>query len=259
MTYSTWAHRAQGGHQVDDDRLWLDVPFAQNDEAKRAGARWDQQTRRWYAPPGYAQHLVRWQPLPDLLPGEDRCFGAGLYVDLVPVSCWFTNVRSCVAPRDWDRLRHMVYRRASHRCEACGAAKNASGVRLEAHERWEYRLQGTRPVQTLRRLVCLCAACHEVTHYGLASLRGRGEHALRHLMTVNGWHPHQACAHVDEAERVWRLRSQIDWMLDLTLLTAAGVSVSAPPGAAQRRAAAIARLNDVRTPHDERPLPATGT
>lgn len=38
--------------------------------------------------------LARWAALPDipdLLPGEDRSFGSGLFVDLVPSSCWFTN------------------------------------------------------------------------------------------------------------------------------------------------------------------------
>jgi hypothetical protein len=37
-------------------------------------------------------------PLPDVLGGEDRSFGGGLFVDLIPDSCWFTNVRSCVGP-----------------------------------------------------------------------------------------------------------------------------------------------------------------
>jgi len=60
-------------------------------------------------------------PIPDLLPGEDRAFGAGLFVDMIPRSCWFTNVRTCVTPQDWERLRHMITRRADRRCEACGA------------------------------------------------------------------------------------------------------------------------------------------
>jgi hypothetical protein len=32
------------------ERSWLDVPFGDKDEAKAAGARWDPQARRWYAP-----------------------------------------------------------------------------------------------------------------------------------------------------------------------------------------------------------------
>jgi hypothetical protein len=48
------------------------------------------------AAPSDAAGLQRWAALPeapDLLPGEDRNFGTGLFVDLVPSTCWFTNVR----------------------------------------------------------------------------------------------------------------------------------------------------------------------
>ncbi len=34
------------------ERAYVDVPFAEKDEAKRCGARWDMAERRWYAPPG---------------------------------------------------------------------------------------------------------------------------------------------------------------------------------------------------------------
>lgn len=54
------------------------------------------------------------------LPGEDRSFGQGLFVDPIPETSWYVNVRSAVAARDWYRIRQMVYRRAGHRCEACG-------------------------------------------------------------------------------------------------------------------------------------------
>ena len=55
------------------------------------------------------------------LAGEDRTLGQGLFVDLIPSTSWFTNVRSAVSERDWFRIRKMVYRRAGQRCEACGA------------------------------------------------------------------------------------------------------------------------------------------
>jgi len=53
------------------ERAYVDVPFAEKDDAKRCGARWDAQVRRWYAPPGQAG-LSRWAPeapLPAVLPG----------------------------------------------------------------------------------------------------------------------------------------------------------------------------------------------
>jgi hypothetical protein len=103
--------------------------------------------------------LERWvgrPPLGDILPGEDRSIGGGLFVDLVPESCWFTNVRSCVNQRDGDRLRRMVYRRAGDGCEICGAGRDPDVSKwLEAHERWEY--DETTQTQQLTRIICLCS------------------------------------------------------------------------------------------------------
>jgi len=107
---------------------------------QRRPPRWDPNARRWYGPQPPTTGLDRWTGLPgvpDLLPGEDRAFGSGLFVDMIPRSCWFTNVRACVTPNDWERLARMVYSRAGHRCEACGAGLDrAAGRRMEAHERW---------------------------------------------------------------------------------------------------------------------------
>lgn len=201
--------------------LWLDVPFAEKDAAKAAGARWNPDARLWYvsAP---SERVRRWMRVPDPLPGEDRQFGTGLFVDLVPESCWFTNVRSCVAPADWDRLRKMVYRRAGQQCEICG-----SKVQMEAHERWAF--DDAARTQRLMRLICLCKACHAATHFGLAQLQGRGVQARAHLMTVNSWTDSQADDHIRAAFMLWRERSQFAWELDLSILTAAGIALRQPP------------------------------
>jgi hypothetical protein len=56
-------------------RIWLDVPYAEKNEAKALGARWDASARRWYAPVVGLPGLERWAVRPDvptLLPGEDR-------------------------------------------------------------------------------------------------------------------------------------------------------------------------------------------
>jgi hypothetical protein len=210
---------------------WLDVPYSEKDHAKAAGARWDAQMRRWYDPAGHTPGLDRWAARPDipeLLPGEDRGFGSGLFVDLVPASCWFTNVRSCVSQQDWERLRRTITRRAEHRCEICGVDQDrAVGRWLEAHERWAYN--EATGVQALRRLICLCTDCHRTTHYGLAQVQGHEADAFAHLLAVTGMTPAQATRHIAAAFALWRTRSARAWTLDLSMLTAAGVTLTPPP------------------------------
>ncbi|MBB0229314.1 DNA primase [Streptomyces calidiresistens] len=222
------------------ERVWLDVPFAEKDEAKKGGARWDPRAKRWYAPRPGIPALERWAAapdIPDLLPGEDRTLGHGLFVDLVPSTCWFTNVRSCVAPRDWERLRRMITRRAGMRCEICGAVEDRDARRwLEAHERWVYDHPARR--QTLKRLICLCTDCHTVTHFGYAQVRGLEERALAHLTRVTGMDRMTAREHVAAAFEVWEARSRVTWTLDLGILTDAGITLAPPPGAGDRAAIA---------------------
>jgi hypothetical protein len=234
---------------MTEQRLWLDVPFEQKDAAKAAGARWDPSAKSWYAPRPGIDALSQWAPMLEALPGEDREFGSGLFVDLVPSSCWFTNVRDAVSPGDWERLRKMVYRRADERCEACGAGRNPDARRwMEAHERWTYlRVQPTaRLVQKLVRLVCLCTSCHQATHFGHAQVTGHEQDAIEHLCHVNDWTPQQAWAQVDAAAAKWQARSQHVWELDLSMLTDAGVTVTPPPAAGERVTAAADGLRTVR-------------
>lgn len=229
-------------------RVWLDVPFGEKDAAKAQGARWDPDARRWYAPGPNVPGLAPWaaQPeLPESLPGEDRTFGSGLFVDLVPQSCWFTNVRSCVAERDWERLHRLVVNRAGRKCEACGRREDRDAKRwLEAHERWHY--DDERQVQVLKRIVCLCTDCHTATHFGLAGIKGKGEEAFAHLRTVTGMSEDEADDHISAAFDVWKQRSLRQWTLDLTMLTSVGIAITAPPGAAARVAAAEDSLRTAR-------------
>lgn len=180
--------------------------------------------------------------VPTLLPGEDRNFGTGLFVDLVPSSCWFTNVRSCVTRRDWERLRRMVNSRAGHRCEVCGATKDpAAGRWLEAHERWDY--DGDRAIQSLRRIILLCTDCHQTTHFGFAQVTGNETHAFNHLMHVTGMTTAAAQRHIENAFHLWELRSEQEWTLDLSILTGAELTVVKPPEAIDRVGFAVQQLS----------------
>jgi hypothetical protein len=199
--------------------------------------------------------------LPALLPGEDRSFGPGLFVDLVPSSCWFTNARSCIAERDWERVRRLVTGRAGRRCEVpgCGAREDrAREVWLEVHERWEYLTGPAGRVQVLRRLVCLCTWCHIATHFGLAGVRGVDREAFAHLLTVTGMSAADGEKHIDAAFALWRQRSAAAWDLDLSILTAAGVSAR-PAGAAGARAETAGRELYRARKGEAAPAPALST
>lgn len=43
--------------------LMLDVPFSEKDEAKRLGARWDPDMRKWFVPRGLdSRKFAKWDP-----------------------------------------------------------------------------------------------------------------------------------------------------------------------------------------------------
>ena len=144
----------------------------------------------------------------------------------------------------------MVYGRAGNRCEACKCAANPqAGVRIEAHERWYF--DDARGVQVLRRLICLCDACHGSTHFGLANVQGRSAEALSHLITVTGLSRGLAEAHIDEAFALWQERSARTWDLDLSILTGAGIELVRPVSPAHRAEIARQRLPAEHNDEDE--------
>lgn len=224
---------------------FFNVAYADKDTAKQLGARWCPQARCWHAPtPAAADALlaagfsrVAGDPTPIIeFPGEDRFFGEGLFVDLVPAGCWFTNVRYCVHEDDWQRMAKGIRMRAGFACEACGA----TGVQIEAHERWDYLEADS--VQVLKRLVCLCRDCHLATHYGYARTQGLEEHVRAHLKAVNGWDELALGAHLFEAYVTWEERSARAWELELSIIEDAGIRPVRPVSRDQREAIASAHL-----------------
>ena len=97
-------------------------------------------------------------------------------------------------------------------------------------------------MQSLRRLICLCTDCHTVTHFGLATIKGRDAQALRHLREVTGFSADDAQLLVEGAFELWHQRSRFSWELDLGILTDAGVTVRRPPAASERAGAAAWEL-----------------
>ncbi|MDN5750607.1 MAG: DUF5710 domain-containing protein, partial [Pseudonocardia sp.] len=221
-------------------RVYLEVSYSEREQAKALGARWDPAARRWWAPPAATAAQQRWPARPEvpaLLPGEDRTFGAGLFVDMIPTGAWFTQIRTAVSGQDWERLRRMLERRAGGRCEICQAGPDPSiGRPMEAHERFAYDEATNR--QVLTRLLWICSDCHQATHFGLAEVRGQRDLALAHLRAVTGMSAEQAEAHIAAAYAVWRTRSDRYWRLDLAILARAprpGAPPAPPPPPAPPR------------------------
>ena len=142
-----------------------------------------------------------------------------LTIELVPSTCWFTNLRSELSKSQWDQLRKATYRKANYRCEICGGKGDKHPV--EAHEIWHY--DDANLIQSLQGIIALCPACHQVKHIGLAQLRGKEEEAANHLKKVNGWNKLQTQKYILEAFQIWNERSQYQWQLDLTWLEQNGI------------------------------------
>lgn len=143
-----------------------------------------------------------------------------LTIELVPSTCWYTNVRSNVSPDRWDLIRRSVYRRARYLCEVCGGKGDQWPV--ECHEIWQYndRLH----VQTLTGFTALCPACHQVKHIGLAQINGKLDEAIKHFAKANGLKMNEAMDHIDQAFEKCTERSKYSWKLDIRILKRYGVT-----------------------------------
>lgn len=144
-----------------------------------------------------------------------------LTIELVPQTCWFSNVRDHVDKLTWDRLRRQTYRKANYGCQVCGGRGPQWPV--ECHEIWHY--DDANHIQKLMGLIALCPHCHEVKHIGLAEINGKRERAEAHLARVNKWTQAQTNEYLAKVWAVWAERSQHQWQLDLTLLEQFGVKV----------------------------------
>jgi hypothetical protein len=145
-----------------------------------------------------------------------------LTIELVPRSCWFSNVRDHVTPKQWDTIRRKTYRDAESHCQVCGGIGDKWPV--ECHEIWEY--QENNLIQKLTGLIALCPNCHRVKHIGYASISGNFEMAKAHLAKVNNWNEDTAQSYINSAFLTWEKRSQQKWKLDLSwLLTNFGIDI----------------------------------
>ena len=136
-----------------------------------------------------------------------------LNFELVPDSCWYSNLRSLLTKAQWDAVRKNVYARAGGKCMICGAPSS----RLEAHEQWEYDEKNA--VQRLKAIIAVCPACHAVIHIGRTQLKGNVRAAEDHFMQVNGCSYAEYRKALGEANEAHARRNRVaEWKLDISAL-----------------------------------------
>ena len=134
-----------------------------------------------------------------------------LNFELVPDSCWYSNLRSLLTKGQWDALRKKAYARAGGKCMVCGAPSK----RLEAHEQWEYDEKNA--VQRLKNIIAVCPACHAVIHIGRTQLKGDIRAAEEHFMKVNDCTYAEYRAALGEANAAHIRRNRVpEWGLDIS-------------------------------------------
>lgn len=162
--------------------------------------------------------------LPYELPGEDRNFGGGLTVDLIPSSAWGQNARDELKRYRWRRISRGARIRAGGKCETCGyASREENHSDLLCHERWVW--DESSGEQRLIRLMSLCRKCDAVTHIGYYRTQHGGDDTepLAHLAQVRGWSVEQARDHMRDAESEWDRRSKVEWKMNLDILASTGL------------------------------------
>ena len=137
-----------------------------------------------------------------------------LTIEVVPSTCWGSNLRKRLSQPAWDKLRHQVYAQYGNRCGIC----QAEG-RLNCHEIWDY--DDTQHIQKLQGFIALCDMCHHVKHIGLAeSMAASGkldfQQVINHFLKVNQCSREEYEAHAKDVWETWSIRSnEFDWTTDL--------------------------------------------
>lgn len=188
-------------------KTYINVPYSEKEEAKALGAKWDMVEKKWWCLDKDSQHFQKWL---NPQPNQNKT----LTIELVPSTCWFSNVRNHISSAEWNKVKKHTFTKANYRCEVCNGVGHKHPV--ECHELWHY--DDTNHIQTLTGTIALCPDCHTVKHMGLAQIRGVGVKAERWLAKVNNWDNSKTSQYVAGAFSQWRTRSRYDWTLNIDWL-----------------------------------------
>ncbi len=141
-----------------------------------------------------------------------------LTIELIPKTCWYSNVRSNVTTSVWDKLRKKSYSIANNKCQICNSTGLEQGFKhkVECHEIWKF--DDILKTQKLIDLISLCPLCHKVKHIGLAEINNEFNRCLNHLCLVNNISKQAGTKYIDDCFKIWSNRSKYNWTLDITFI-----------------------------------------
>jgi len=199
--------------------IYLNIPFSDKKIAKEYGAKWDKDCKKWFCEDEENELCKLYDKYKEIkIIGEDRTFGSNnLYIDMIPKTSYFKNVRSIFTDTDWNLIRHHIYERTNYRCECCGIKRFKF---LEAHERWIFDFETKS--QKLIRIIALCRMCHYATHYGHSKKTKEIKKIHEHLKKVKKINDEELKNHINEAYKIWDERNKINWNIDISIITNSG-------------------------------------
>lgn len=202
--------------------VYLNIPYKEKKVAKEYGAIWDKDIKRWFCEDESNELCNIYERYKEIsIIGEDRSFGGDeLYIDMIPKTSYFKNVRSLFNDTDWNLIRHHIYERSSHRCECCGVKRFKY---LDAHERWIYDYE--TKTQKLIRIIALCRPCHQATHFGHSKKTKNIDKIKEHLKKVKKIDDIELENHIREAYNIWNDRNKIEWIIDTSIISNSGFEI----------------------------------
>ena len=201
--------------------VYLNIPYSDRKIVKTLGGKWDPKNKKWYCEEDN-ELCSLYEVYKEInIIGEDRDYGSNkLYIDMIPKTTYFKNVRSLFNDSDWNLIRHHIYERVNYKCECCGKKKMKY---LDAHERWEFNEE--TQTQKLVRIIALCKLCHAATHYGHSKRTKNIEKINNHIKKINNYNDEELQEHINSSYALWKERNKIKWNLDFSILINSGFTI----------------------------------
>ena len=141
-----------------------------------------------------------------------------LTIELVPISSWYSNVRSAVSKEVWDIIRKKCYKLADNVCEICGDTgfNQDTNHRVECHEIFDY--DDEKHIQKLVGFIALCPYCHLCKHTGFAQIKGKQNIVAKQLIKVNSMSEEELEEYYISVYKQWRKRSEHSWKVDVSYI-----------------------------------------